>query len=217
MTSSTPANAPLAFDRPVANATSQKMAGKLMIAAGSIIFVATLAFQVLYASGVIESGFDTWLPVLYAYALWAASIIFGQVLVRGERGSRATFVLPAVFFTVALVVFPTIFGFYIAFTSWNLSSDAGRVFNGWDNLRALWNDPFFWNALGNMLYYGLMVLVEYAVAFGLACAAAIDGDPRPRQLVIRRAWSPGPSAPGPARRRRCPQRLPGSARCRPTR
>ena len=168
MTSSTPANAPLAFDRPVANATSQKMAGKLMIAAGSIIFVATLAFQVLYASGVIESGFDTWLPVLYAYALWAASIIFGQVLVRGERGSRATFVLPAVFFTVALVVFPTIFGFYIAFTSWNLSSDAGRVFNGWDNLSALWNDPFFWNALGNMLYYGLMVLVEYAVAFGLA-------------------------------------------------
>ena len=168
MTSSTPANAPLAFDRPVANATSQKMAGKLMIAAGSIIFVATLAFQVLYASGVIESGFDTWLPVLYAYALWAASIIFGQVLVRGERGSRATFVLPAVFFTVALVVFPTLFGFYIAFTSWNLSSDAGRVFNGWDNLRALWNDPFFWNALGNMLYYGLMVLVEYAVAFGLA-------------------------------------------------
>ncbi|MCB1496245.1 MAG: sugar ABC transporter permease [Bauldia sp.] len=168
MTSSTPANAPLAFDRPVANATSQKMAGKLMIAAGSIIFVATLAFQILYASGVIESGFDTWLPVLYAYALWAASIIFGQVLVRGERGSRATFVLPAVFFTVALVVFPTIFGFYIAFTSWNLSSDAGRVFNGWDNLRALWNDPFFWNALGNMLYYGLMVLVEYAVAFGLA-------------------------------------------------
>ena len=76
--------------------------------------------------------------------------------------------LPAVFFTVALVVFPTIFGFYIAFTSWNLSSAAGRVFNGLDNIRQLWSDPFYWNALGNMVYYSLMVLVEYAIAFGLA-------------------------------------------------
>jgi multiple sugar transport system permease protein len=108
------------------------------------------------------------LPVLYAYVLWAAAITFGQIMIRGERGLRAAFVLPAVFFTVALVIFPTLFGFYIAFTSWNLSSDAGRVFNGFDNIRSLWNDPFYWNALRNMVYYVVAVFFEYAIAFGLA-------------------------------------------------
>ena len=106
--------------------------------------------------------------MLYAYVLWAIAVVFGQILIRGERGSRAAFVLPAVFFTVAMVIFPTLFGLYIAFTSWNLASLEGRHFNGWDNIRHMWNDPFYWNALANMVYYVLMVLVEYAIAFGLA-------------------------------------------------
>ena len=29
-------------------------------------------------------------------------------------------------------------------------------------------DPFYWNALGNMVWYCLAILVEYAIAFGLA-------------------------------------------------
>ena len=57
-----------------------------------------------------------------------------QVLIRGEAGQRALFVLPAVLFTVAMVIFPTFFGLYIAFTDWNLSSFEGRRFNGLDNL-----------------------------------------------------------------------------------
>ena len=169
MNNSTPADVGPTFETAIAaTSASQRTTGKLLIAGGSALFVAVLAFQGLYATGITASGFETWLPVFYAYVLWAAAIIFGQVLIRGERGLRATFVLPAVFFTVALVIFPTIFGFYIAFTNWNLSSDAGRVFNGWDNIRSLWADPFYWNALGNMVYYVLMVLVEYAIAFGLA-------------------------------------------------
>jgi multiple sugar transport system permease protein len=169
MTNSTPADVGPSFETAMtATSASQRATGKLIIGGGSLLFAATLAFQILYATGVTATGFETWLPVLYAYMLWAAAIAFGQILIRGERGLRAAFVLPAIFFTVALVVFPTLFGFYIAFTSWNLSSDAGRVFNGWDNLRQLWNDSFYWNALGNMVYYVLMVLVEYAIAFGLA-------------------------------------------------
>jgi ABC-type sugar transport system permease subunit len=46
-------------------------------------------------------------------------------------------VLPAVLFTVAMVVFPTAFGLYIAFTDWNLQAVSGRSFNGLDNLRQL--------------------------------------------------------------------------------
>src|SRR6187431_3021900 len=32
----------------------------------------------------------------------------------------------------------------------------------------MWSDPFYWNALGNMVWYSLAIIVEYAVAFGLA-------------------------------------------------
>jgi multiple sugar transport system permease protein len=147
---------------------NQRLAGRLLIAAGTLLFVATVAFQLLYATGVTTSGFASWRPVFYAYFLWALAIIFGQVMVRGERGKRAAFVLPAVFFTVALVIFPTVFGLYLAFTDWNLSSVTGRKFNGFDNLVALWNDPFYWNAMLNMVYYVIAVFFEYAIAFGLA-------------------------------------------------
>jgi multiple sugar transport system permease protein len=77
-------------------------------------------------------------------------------------------VLPALLFTVAMVVFPTLFGLYIAFTDWNLNGASGHHLNGADNLVQLWNDSFFWNALANMVFYVATVLVQYAIAFGLA-------------------------------------------------
>ena len=169
MTNSTPVDAGHTYEAAAAGTSaSQKATGRLLIAAGSLLFAAALLFQGLYASGVTDTGFETWLPVLYAYVLWGAAICFGQILIRGERGLRAAFVLPAVFFTVAMVIFPTLFGLYIAFTSWNLASVGGRQFNGLDNIRALWNDPFYWNALLNMVYYVIAVFFEYAIAFGLA-------------------------------------------------
>jgi multiple sugar transport system permease protein len=148
--------------------SSQKSVGRLIIAAGTLLFAAALLFQVLYTTGVTASGFGSWRPVLYAYVLWALAVTFGQMLIRGERGQRAAFLLPAVFFTVALVIFPTVFGLYLAFTDWNLSAAVGRRFNGFDNIVALWNDPFYWNALRNMVYYVIAVFFEYAIAFGLA-------------------------------------------------
>lgn len=148
--------------------SSQKSVGRLIIVAGSLLFAGTLLFQVLNATGVTPTGFASWRPVLYAYVLWALAVTFGQILIRGERGQRAAFVLPAVFFTVALVIFPTVFGLYLAFTDWNLSAAVGRRFNGVDNIVALWNDPFYWNALRNMVYYVIAVFFEYAIALGLA-------------------------------------------------
>ncbi len=32
----------------------------------------------------------------------------------------------------------------------------------------MWADPFYWNALKNMVWYMLAILPEYAIAFGLA-------------------------------------------------
>ena len=122
--------------------------------------VAAVGYVALYSAG---GG----APEPYA-ARHAIRFGFGLVLTRGERGRRALFLLPAVLFTVAMAIFPTFFGLYIAFTDWNLSSVTGRHFNGLDNLRALIHDAFFWNALGNMVWYVLAVLVQYAIAFGLA-------------------------------------------------
>lgn len=136
--------------------------------AASVLLLAVAAVQGLHASGFVGFGFETWRPVAYAYVVWAVAICAGQVMVRGEAGEKALFVLPAVLFTVAVVIFPTLFGLYIAFTDWNLSSANGPQFNGAANLVQLWHDAFFWNALGNMVFYVAAVLVQYAIAFGLA-------------------------------------------------
>jgi multiple sugar transport system permease protein len=146
----------------------RKTGGRLLIVAATLLLIGAVAYQSLHVADVFGSGFSTWRPVLYVYLGWAVALGAGQVMIRGERGHRALFILPAVLFTISMVVFPTIFGLYIAFTDWNLSSFTGRQFSGFDNIRRLRHDEFFWGSLLNMVYYVLAVLVQYAIAFGLA-------------------------------------------------
>ena len=153
---------------------SRKTAGRAIILLGSLILAAALLVQTLHVAGTTAAGFETWRPVLYAYLIWAGALGVGQVMIRGELGKRALFLLPALLFTISMVIFPTGFGLYIAFTDWNLSSFTGRQFNGLDNFRSLLQDAFFWNALRNMVYYVAAVLVEYAIAFGLALLLSAD-------------------------------------------
>jgi multiple sugar transport system permease protein len=144
------------------------LAGKAIISVATLALGISVLVQCLHVFGSFDTGFSNWRPILYIYVLWAVALGVGLVLVKGERGHRALFLLPAVLFTVSMVVFPTIFGLYIAFTDWNLSSQSGRQFSGLDNIRALFRDSYFWNAMLNMVYYVLAVLVQYAIAFGLA-------------------------------------------------
>src|SRR5688572_10389973 len=134
---------------------------------GAILGLVVLA-QVLQVRAVADFGFANWRPTLYAYILWSACLCWSQVLIRGEHGKRTLFVLPAALFVVSLTVFPLLFGLLIAFSDWNLASLTGRKFNGLDNIRQMWADPFYWNALRNMVWYCVAILPEYAVAFGLA-------------------------------------------------
>jgi multiple sugar transport system permease protein len=159
---------------------TRKQAGWTLLAATTLGLAALLAVQLLHSFGSLDTGFKNWRPILYAYLVWAVALGAGMVLTRGERGHRALFVLPAVLFTISMVIFPTIFGLYIAFTDWNLSAQAGRQFSGLDNLRKLWHDSFFWNAMKNMVYYVLAVLAQYAIAFGLALL--LNQDIRGRKL-----------------------------------
>lgn len=134
--------------------------------AGVMALVA--AAQALQSWGGYDFGFVNWRPTLYAYILYAICLCWGQVLIKGEQGKRILFVLPAALFVISMTVFPLLFGLIIAFSSWNLASPDGRQFNGMANLVQMWHDPFYWNALTNMIWYVLAILPEYVVAFGLA-------------------------------------------------
>jgi multiple sugar transport system permease protein len=145
----TPAISPV--ERKTSQLTSARR-GRLLLSAATVLLFVVLVLQILDAAGIATIGLVSWRPLFYAYIVWSAALCAAQVMIRGEAGQRAAFVLPAVLFTVAMVVFPTVFGLYIAFTDWNLSAAAGRRFNGLDNLRSLFADIYFWNALLNMVY-----------------------------------------------------------------
>ena len=146
--------------------------GRAIIWVSFALLVLTAALQYADKNGQISLGFETWRPTLFAYIVWAICLCWSQVIIRGEQGKRVLFVLPAALFVISMVVFPLLFGVSIAFSDWNLSSLEGRKFNGWDNARQMWADPFYWNALRNMIWYIAAILVEYAIAFGLALMLA---------------------------------------------
>ena len=146
----------------------RKRSGQGLILLASFILAAVLFIQILHKTDTIAFGFDNWRPILYVYILWAICLAVGQVLIRGELGRRSLFLLPALLFTISVVIFPTFFGLFIAFSDWNLSSFEGRQFNGLDNFRELLQDTYYWNALKNTVYYIATIAVEFVIAFGLA-------------------------------------------------
>ena len=142
--------------------------GAIVTWGSAALLLAVACLQVLQSVGWRDFGFANWRPTLYAYVFWAVCLCWGQVLIRGEQGKRALFILPAVLFVLSFAILPLAFGLGIAFSDWNLASSEGRKFNGLANLKQMWADPFYWNALTNMIWYLLAIVVEYAIAFGLA-------------------------------------------------
>ena len=80
-------------------AGSRPRAGRLLVAVASALFVVVGLVQLLDRSGVLGRGLATWRPTLYAYIIWGVALCVGQVMIRGEQGQQALFVLPAVLFT----------------------------------------------------------------------------------------------------------------------
>ena len=158
--------------------------GRWVLAIGSALLATTVLVQILNSLGILPLGLTDWRPTLYAFIVWGVALGVSRVLIHGEAGEQSLFVLPALLFTIAMVIFPTIFGLAIAFTDWNLSSNNGQKFNGLDNIRQMIGDPYFWNALLNMVYYVLAVLVQYAIAFGLALLLNADAWTRPHRTVF---------------------------------
>eukprot|EP01037_Dinobryon_pediforme_P015326 gene15326-15471_t len=148
--------------------------GRSLVVLACLSMIAMVIAQSAQVAGWAQFGFVNWRPSLYAYLAFCCAIMVAQVIIRGEQGQKALFVLPAVMFTVLMVIFPTIFGLFVAFSDWNLSSATGRKLNGLANFWQLLGDSYFWNALLNMGYYVAAVLVQYAIAFGLALLLNAD-------------------------------------------
>ena len=159
---------PLYVVAPSIVSPTTKRAGKILVWSTFLLMLIIGLIQTLHTFEKIDFGFSNWRPVLYSYILWAIAIGYSRVLIYGEKGKRNLFIFPAVMFIISIVIFPMLFGLYISFTDWNLSSLDGRKFNGLDNFYQMISDPYYWNALKNMIYYVLAVLVEFAIAFLLA-------------------------------------------------
>lgn len=142
--------------------------GRVLIAGASIAVVVLIVMQLARTLGLSSIGFDNWRPVATAILAWAACLMAGVVLVRGQRGQELVFLLPAVLVTFAFVIFPTIYALFIAFNSWNLSAASGRQFTGLENFRRLFQDEGYWAAMRNMAIYVAAVLVQYVIAYALA-------------------------------------------------
>lgn len=142
--------------------------GRLLIRGSFLLLVVVLVAQLLDALGIVRIGFRDWQPTAFAWVVWAVCLCVGQVLIRGEQGKRILFVLPSALFVVSLTVIPLLLGIAIAFSDWNLSSPTGPTFAGLGNLQRMLRDPFYWNALTNMVWYVLAIIPELVIAFGLA-------------------------------------------------
>ena len=147
---------------------SRRRLGHLIIRGSFAVLLLVLTAQVLQVLGLWDLGFDDWQLVGIAWVVWCVCLCVGQVLIRGEQGKRILFVLPAALFVISLTVIPLLLGIGIAFTDWNLASFEGPEFAGLGNIERMLSDSTYWNALGNMVFYTALVLVEYAIAFGLA-------------------------------------------------
>jgi len=93
-------------------------------------------------------------------------------LSRWEVLGRWSFILPILALNLVVIVIPTIFSIYIAFTQW--SGYGSPVFIGLENFATLFQDKIFFKALGNNLIWTL-VFLTVPVFMGLTGAYLMSG------------------------------------------
>ena len=135
----------------------------------TVVVIAAVLAQVLNTVELIDLGFLSWRSVALIVVLWFIVVDVATYVTGGLKGRRLLFLLPALQITLSLIIFPTLFGLFVAFTQWDLGGVSGPVFNGLDNYRRMAADGFFWNALGNNFKYVFVAVpLQYVVAFSVA-------------------------------------------------
>ncbi|HEY5836765.1 carbohydrate ABC transporter permease [Streptomyces sp.] len=86
---------------------------------------------------------------------------------RRETGVALLFLAPALFGFLAFYAWPTVRGFYLSFTDYDLLT--GPKFTGLDNYRRMIDDGVFWNSLRVTLEYVVInIAAQTVVALALA-------------------------------------------------
>ncbi len=91
--------------------------------------------------------------------------------INTESITAYLFILPCMIGFVVFYLFPTLRGFFISTTQWNLLSDPQSV--GFENYRTMLNDPAFWNALKTTILY-VLYNIPFQTVIGLFLAVAMD-------------------------------------------
>jgi raffinose/stachyose/melibiose transport system permease protein len=85
---------------------------------------------------------------------------------------RWSFVIPILLLNLIVIIIPSIFSIYIAFTDW--SGYGNPVFSGLKNFEALFQDRVFFRALGNNLLWTAIFLI-FPISMGLTGAYLMAG------------------------------------------
>jgi multiple sugar transport system permease protein len=99
---------------------------------------------------------------------------------KGDARTALLFVAPAMLGYLLFLVWPTLRGVYLSFTSFDLLSDERWI--GLGNYRRLVNDPVFWDSLGVTLHY---VVVNIGVQTVVALLIAVLMHRLTRSTVVR--------------------------------
>ena len=135
----------------------------------------SLLVQILYATGATDLGLRELAAVLYAYLLWAVALGVGQVLIRGE--ARPAGAVRAAGRAVhrrhgdlpdAVRPLHRLHRLEPQLVRRPRASTASTISS------ALFARPVLLERAANMVFYVLAVLVEYAIAFGLALLLNAD-------------------------------------------
>ena len=89
---------------------------------------------------------------------------------RREQLAAAAFIAVPVLGFLIFIAYPLLFAVYASFTKWNGLSDP--VFNGLDNYVEMWNDPYFWQAMGNTVF--MMIGIPIGLIISLLLALALN-------------------------------------------
>ncbi|WP_082110276.1 carbohydrate ABC transporter permease [Demequina phytophila] len=87
---------------------------------------------------------------------------------RNENAWAAAFMAAPVIGWVAFLLFPMGFSIYASMTNWN--GLGNMTFVGFDNYVRLVQDPYFWKALWNTVFYMIGIPIGLAISLALALA-----------------------------------------------
>lgn len=91
-----------------------------------------------------------------------------NLLARDQKRAAMVMVTPLLITLILLFLLPVLMVIAMSFTNWSLTTTV-RDFVGLKNFRFILNDPRFWKALGNTLYYtGIKLVVDTGLALFIA-------------------------------------------------